>query len=508
MNVPVRWVLDQQELALRLKAGRSGLSRPITFVLTTELPDPGRWLSGGELVLTTGIRLPVTAVDRAHYLRALADSGVAAVGFGTGLSHPTVPTDLVAAADELELPLLEVPLPTPFAAVAKRVMGRLAEQEYEAVLRASRAQPKMTRAVIRGGARATVHELAAATSSTVLVLDPAGGVLESHPSSVGQGVLTEIRSALDGPAGAASSGVSVARSGTSITIQQISVDRAVHGYLVVVSAAALNHVEQILLGHATSLLALDFEKPARLSSAQNRLNSNALGLLLSDVQNLEPAWAQVANAADTRGAVRALTARCATPDTAAQVESAIEEVMSRTGRALFLRRHDTQVTVLLRGDDDTDLARSLLGGLTSTVRKSTRVGLSGTHPVNRLVEAIEQARLAASAAESGAAPLTFSSLTGRALLSFSATREVLDAMADTMIAPLADYDLTHGTALVASLRAFLESNGHWESAADRLGVHRHTLRNRIVRIESLLGCSLDVARVRAELLLAIIARES
>jgi len=39
-------------------------------------------------------------------------------------------------------------------------------------------------------------------------------------------------------------------------------------------------------------------------------------------------------------------------------------------------------------------------------------------------------------------------------------------------------------------------------------VHRHTLRSRIVRVQSLLDCDLDVARVRAELLLAIIAWQS
>lgn len=106
---------------------------------------------------------------------------MAAVGFGTGLSYPEVPADLVAVADEIGLPLIEVPLPTPFAAVVKRVMSRLAEQEYEAVLRASRAQPRMTRAVISGGTAATVRELAIATSATVLLLDVAGRVLESSP---------------------------------------------------------------------------------------------------------------------------------------------------------------------------------------------------------------------------------------------------------------------------------------------------------------------------------------
>ncbi|NED68829.1 PucR family transcriptional regulator, partial [Streptomyces sp. SID10244] len=57
-----------------------------------------------------------------------------------------------------------------------------------------------------------------------------------------------------------------------------------------------------------------------------------------------------------------------------------------------------------------------------------------------------------------------------------------------------------------SVRAYLEANGQWEAAAASLGVHRHTLRGRIARAEEILGCDLSIARVRAELLLAIIAR--
>ncbi|MFC9835650.1 PucR family transcriptional regulator [Rhodococcus sp. NPDC127530] len=508
MTVPVRWMLSQPDLALELKGGAAGLGNEITFAHTTELQDPFRWLSGGELLLTTGIRLPLTAADRARYLRGLGEVGVAAVGFGTGLSHPEVPEDLVSVADEIGLPLLEVPLPTPFAAVVKRVMNRLAEQEYEAVLRASRAQPRMTRAVIQGGTGATVRELAVATSATVLLLDLSGRVLESHPAQPAEDVLGELREVLEAGTGGASSSVSLARSGASITVQQISVGSTPHGHLAVISPTALSHVDQILLGHANSLLALDFEKPVRLRTAQNRLNSHALGLLLTEDRDLAPAWSQIRHAADADGMVRGLTVVAETPALAERVESAVAVAMNKAGRQLFSRRHDTRVTVLLRGTDDVDFARAMLRGLSAPARKAIRAGLSGKREVAGLVAAIEQSQLAASAAEAGAEPLEFAALTGSALLAFSSTRAVLNSLADTMIAPIDDYDRTNGTELLGSLRAFLEANGHWESAAAAMGVHRHTLRSRMARIESLIDCRLDVARVRAELLLAIIARQS
>ena len=61
--------------------------------------------------------------------------------------------------------------------------------------------------------------------------------------------------------------------------------------------------------------------------------------------------------------------------------------------------------------------------------------------------------------------------------------------------------------LLPSLEAFVEASGRWNDAAESLGVHRHTLRHRIRRIERLTGRDLDSARDRVELWLALKARE-
>ncbi|MBJ8338634.1 PucR family transcriptional regulator [Antrihabitans sp. YC3-6] len=508
VNVPVAWVLGQSDLALALKGGSAGVEREINLALATELPNPFRWLSGGELLLTTGIRLADTSEERVAYLRGLDACNVAAVGFGTGLTHPTVPDDLVRAADEIGLPLFEVPLRTPFAAVVKRVTARLAEQQYDAVLRASRAQPRMTRAVVFGGAQAIVRELARSLASKVLVLDPSGRVVESHPKSLDAALLAEIKEALASDTSTASSSVSLDKTGAAITHQRISVGSDDHGDLVVVSKLPLSHIDQILLGHANSLLALDFEKPARLQAAQNKLNSHALGLLLSTEADLAPAWVQLAAAADSRNNIRVLAASCETASATKVVAAALEEAMNRAGHSLFMQSHDRQVIVVLPGSEDATFARRVSTGIASSVRKLIRVGVSGVHPVDQVVAAVDNAKLAASAAERGGLPLEFSALTGQALLSFDASRRILNAVADTMLTPVEDYDRSNGTELLASLRAFLEANGHWESAAAATGVHRHTLRKRISQTEALLGCNLDIARVRAELLLAIMARGS
>jgi purine catabolism regulator len=393
-------------------------------------------------------------------------------------------------------------LETPFAAVVKRMSERLADQHYEAVLRASRAQPRITRAAVSGGTSAVVAELARALSAKVLILSPSGDVIESHPRSLDPKLVGEVRAVL----ASAGAGSVVAR--TAITYQRIKVTRKIHGVLAVVTAAPLSAIDQILLGHANSLLALDFEKPARLVEAHRKLNASALGLLLSGEHDLGPARAQLAQVADSHGHIRALVIDCGSASAIEQARAALIPAVERTGSVLFARVQGCQLIAVLPGTHDIAFVRQVTTDVTAPARKLIRVGVSEPLPVGRLEVAVEHAKIAAAAAECGAVPLEFTAFAGRALLSIDSTRQVLNTVADTFLAPLGVYDREHGSELLVSLRAFLEANGHWETAASAIGVHRHTLRKRMTSVQELIGCNLDVARVRAELLLALLAYQS
>ncbi|SEA02208.1 purine catabolism regulatory protein [Mycobacterium sp. 283mftsu] len=509
VTVPVRWVLDQADLRIRLRGGAGGVGSEISLVLTTELADPAKWLSGGELVLTTGIGLPAGSADRRHYLQRLHESGVAGVGFGIGLTFDEVPEELVAAAEELGLPLLEIPLRTPFAAVVQRVSSRIAALQYDAVLRASRAQPRITRAVVSGGPQEVAAELGRALRASVVVLDPSGTVIASHPRNLNVTTVNLVRDAIE--PGAASA-VAVLAEGVTVAQQSIRVGGRSHGVLGVVSETALSPVDQVLLGHANSLLALDFEKPVRLKEAQQRLNEQSLGLILTGEANLEPAWAQLSQAADHRGRIRVLVVQ-ADSDTDAdaanllrKVSAAIHDQLDQAGQSAFVHGADKWLAVLLPGAEADEIAAALVARIDASLRRTIRLGLSGIQPLTKLAEAVDNARLAASVAECGRPPLEFSALAGSALLAFGESRDVLVALGAAVLTPVLDHDAEFGTGLLTSLRAFLEANGHWESAAAAVGVHRHTMRKRIETAEALLGVDLAVARVRAELLLAILAR--
>ncbi|MEV0147594.1 MULTISPECIES: PucR family transcriptional regulator [unclassified Nonomuraea] len=130
-----------------------------------------------------------------------------------------------------------------------------------------------------------------------------------------------------------------------------------------------------------------------------------------------------------------------------------------------------------------------------------RVGVSAPCSYGELAGALDQARRALAAAGDGEV-VRFADLAGQGLL------RLLDpgaarAFADALLAPLTRYGSRAD--LVESLRAYLSCNGHWDAAAQRLGVHRHTLRYRMRRVAELLGRDLDDPGVRAELWIALAA---
>jgi purine catabolism regulator len=488
----IGWLAGLSELRLRIRAAARQSPREIRHVQTIEHAEPFEWLSGGELVLTTGVSLTAD-VDRAGYVERMAEAGVAGLGFGVGLSFPTIPADLLAAAERVGLPVLEVPRSTPFVAVSRAVLDQLAAARYDALLRATRVQPRMTRAVLLAGAPGLVKELAVALDGRVAVLDRAGAAVAARPA----GFVPE-GAALDSSADAVTS--TDAR-GESVTVLAIG-RHAEHGRLVLASDRPPGPTEQILLGHAASLLALDAAKPDRVRAAQDRVDGTALALALA-----HGSTTALDGAAGPDGRIRVLTLRAPDAGTAERAESAVAAALVAAGRPGFLHRSDTRLHLLLPSDLDPPGAEAILAGVPRRHRAAVGVGLSAPRPLAEVREAADEAALIAAAADRGGAVADSVTVAGELLLAQGPARAALAEIAEHLLGPLRAHDREHGSPLTESLRAYLEANGNWEEAASALGVHRHTLRARIGRVEGVLRTDLSSARVRAELVLAFAAAD-
>jgi PucR family transcriptional regulator, purine catabolism regulatory protein len=498
-SVPVRWLVAQPALGLAVLAGSDGLNRAVTWAHSIELTDPAPWLRGGELLLTTGLRLPVDPDGQRRYVRSVAAAGVAAIGFGVGLSHRSVPPAVVATAEELGLPLLEVPLPTPFVAVVRAVTERLAELQYEGVVRASRVQPRMTRAAARGGPAGVLRELAAALDGHAALLARDATVLAATDREAGAAaaaVFGELGIEPESDRVASSASV---RPGGVVSAQTIRIGRRVHGYLVLTTPAGLAPGDHLLLGHAASLIALEREKPLRLRHEQSRVNAMVLDLLLDGALAAAPAAQQLASAGlRTDAGLVVLVADGLLGEAGLQP---VDDVLREDGVPLVAAVRDGAAVIVL----PSAVADAVLA--TCPVRTDAgpvHIGRATTAAVDGVVEAERCARAAARAARAqGRRIVDAATLGGSVLTAEPATRAVLGRLAETMVRPLAEHDERTGSRLVDTMHAFLEHHGQVEAAAAALGIHRHTMRARMDRVRSLLAVDLDSAHVRAELLLAL-----
>ncbi|MDQ2629845.1 MAG: PucR family transcriptional regulator ligand-binding domain-containing protein, partial [Actinomycetota bacterium] len=168
----VQSLLD--ELDLELAAGSQGAAAPVRWVHISELQDPTPWLSGGELMLTTGIPLDTAAKQRA-FVRILADRNLAGLGFGTGFSHKSLPKALVDEAKKRDFPLFEVPYSVPFIAITEKAFTRLVNEQYEVLQRGIAIQRRLERLVLEErGLEEITATIASAVGGTVAVLDGRG----------------------------------------------------------------------------------------------------------------------------------------------------------------------------------------------------------------------------------------------------------------------------------------------------------------------------------------------
>src|SRR4051794_7020173 len=166
------------ELGLAVAAGgKVAGEREIRWVHITELLDPTPWLSGGELLLTTGIPLENADLQR-KFVNRLVDAEVAGLGFGTGFDHARVPKAVLSEAESAGLPVFEVPYETPFIAITEAAFSRLVNEQYDVLSRGIAVNERLERIVLQGGGlNEGAREIAAAIGGSSVVLDGRGGGL-------------------------------------------------------------------------------------------------------------------------------------------------------------------------------------------------------------------------------------------------------------------------------------------------------------------------------------------
>src|SRR3954471_23562649 len=136
-----------RDLELGLLAGDDAADAPVRWVHVSELPDPTPWLSGGELLLTTGMAL--RGGGGREYLGRLADKGLAGLGVGVRVGGlESVPQEMADAARERSFPLFEVPYAVPFIALTEQAATHIVNEQAALLERALAAHERLERVLL------------------------------------------------------------------------------------------------------------------------------------------------------------------------------------------------------------------------------------------------------------------------------------------------------------------------------------------------------------------------
>ncbi|HEY1967419.1 MAG TPA: PucR family transcriptional regulator [Pseudonocardia sp.] len=521
ITVPVSELLAQPELRLRLLAGHRALHNGISWAHASELPDPTEFLRGGELLLLLGVNLAGEEADQRAYLSRLVEAGVSAVGFGTGLGWDAVPPALVETALRAGLPLFEVPRAVPFIAISRAVAAAINRRERAAAERLLRAQRTLTAAAVgRHGLAAVLDEVVRLVSAGQpgwgLLLNRAGGVLATAPGPEAAAHRSALAADLARLRAAPGSASLVARDGEAeVWVQSLhggsadgSADGSVAdsadgtellGFLAIGRSVPLTSAERQIVNASVPLCTLLLNRANLVSRSGWRLRAAVLRLFVAGVAldvvaevagqlwnglPAEPVALLVGHGG--RGALAAARGRL---ETDRQVASAQVMAAELDGEL---------VVVCAAGAAEETVLRAVRG------IEGLRVGVSEPAAFGELGLAREQARRAAGyGTGSGTVITRFGSLPSPGLLALLPAETAADFSAAVLRPLMTEAGEADRGELLRTLKAWLAHHGQWEPAAAELGVHRHTLRNRIRKVERLLGRELDSPDLRAELWLAL-----
>ncbi|MGA6153062.1 PucR family transcriptional regulator [Stenotrophomonas sp. NPDC087984] len=169
----LRALLENDTLGLRLLGGESELDRTVRGVMTTDLRDPSRYLSGGELVLT-GLAWRRGPEDSERFVRILAAAGVAGLAAGEA-ELGAVPEDLVLACGRHRLPLFSVVEDVAFATITEHVVRQVSgERAGDLAAVVDRHRRLMTSGPAGGGPEVALDLLRSDLDLTAWVLSPTG----------------------------------------------------------------------------------------------------------------------------------------------------------------------------------------------------------------------------------------------------------------------------------------------------------------------------------------------
>ncbi|MFI1016216.1 PucR family transcriptional regulator [Streptomyces sp. NPDC020965] len=545
----LRALLENDALGLRLLGGDDELDRGVRGVMTTDLKDPSRYLSGGELVLS-GLAWRRSAADSEPFVRILVAAQVAGLAAGEA-ELGAVPDDLVEACAKHRLPLFAVHESVAFATITEYVVRQVSgERAGDLAAVVDRHRRLMTSGPAGGGPEVVLDLLGSDLDLRAWVLSPTGrriagdelpaGVAKAlageHLAATRAGRRPPHRATVDSTAYSLfpiDAGGRTAATGPRDVRESVLSD-----WLLAVEADAGDWPEARLdlLQGVTQLIAVERDRREAARTVRRRLAQEVLELVQTGAAPAEiaarlrvaapvllpglgaaPHWQVVVARVDWAPGGAGI-------DAGPVAQSLLEEILvapEAADRIAVAHSGDEAVALVplpSSSPEDGTIDEGLhADALLAAVRDPLAAGLgddgrltlgvsaavSSADGLRGALEEARHARRVAAARPGRVCAAGHHELASHVLLLPFVPDDVRRAFTARLLDPLREYDQRHRAELIPTLEAFLESDGSWTRCATRLHLHVNTLRYRVGRIEQLTGRDLSRLEDKLDFFLAL-----
>ncbi|MBJ9974127.1 PucR family transcriptional regulator ligand-binding domain-containing protein [Pseudomonas sp. S75] len=452
----VQELIGVEELRLQLLAGLEGVGKPVTWAHAVDLPDPWRWVSPGNLVMTTGLGMPSVAEEQVEWLELLAKSDASALVFAPRARAPRLSRKLLKAADTLRFPVIRASFDLEFVKLSRHVIEsvlqtqrerfNLSERLFQTYAEALRKEPSMA---------GRLSILARTLNLELAIEDTVGGLKVVETAQFPM------------------------KDDDDYVVERVPITGRARANLVTARMRQRTLDDPILVRSLVGLLGVELE---RLMIQRDQQREEGAALLRSLLDS-ETEFSLARPMLERRGITGTLVCLAISAGTGGGWPQDEIHHAPALHASTPLLLPDQDVLLALSRDD-----QCTLEFLQENLGAGSVIGVSG--PIAAATgfrESLRQARLALTQArEIGKGILRYGEAETGLIMAPKSLPEAR-ALVGRYLGPLIEHDRSHSAALLATLMAFLGNDGNWKVTAFDLGIHRQTLVYRLKLIEQLTG---------------------
>lgn len=488
-------VKDLLKLAIlkdaKLVGGEKGLDRIVRYIDIMEVPDVKDWLREGEFILTTGYSIRHDPALLSDLVEQLSQAGAAALGIKAERFMAGIPQEALDLSNRCNIPIIQIPNGIPYIDITYTVMEQILHKQAALLRRSEEVYRTLTNLVLNNsGIQIVADNVAELVKCPIWIVGTAGELLVSSPPTAPYEPSPKNRQ-------------------WDVTVDKQFVGRLVTG------KQHLDELELVCIEQARLVFALELMRRKIAYDTEQRLRGNIFEELLMGLpmsrQEAENKGLQLGLQPEWLWEVCIIEGNAAMLDETTSLFAQVSELVQQESANRKVRSHiqkQADRLVLMLATSKGDLAKMSANGraqakewsefLGPLLMQSGRIrsGFGGRRPlweVNRSYIEAKKAITLGSRLDKNRHMFTFEEVEMFHLLLESSDYVNFEPLIDKKIGKLSLYDKENGTDLVTTLYYYLATGGSLIETANRMYVHRNSVKYRIDRIKEISGIDLNNA---------------